>query len=345
MGARLGTVPGWERISSTFDEPREYEGLGPSKIIIPNYGGAEIMEYWVRFDLDLNFCDSPPISPIVIRTLTNNLIVQKFVIPLKTPIPDFQDWLDEVTEAEALDIYRMSIIEMGGLRECGEDEDNYSIRITGQGKKEISKPKFLDIEKLKEIQKEKIEKIEKEKEKAKFEFIKEKDKIEEIKKQVKIYREMKKTPDPLIQKVSKDMIDYYEEREKDLTKQQEKKKKAEINKIKKLEKEQKIEKKKEIEITKEEKPIPVPTKKELTLIDIAHINRIQKDITKLEKKKVEQTKFLNVALGTVERVEESGRLDLLLGAVVTRDRFIDDINRTNIKIERQKDAISKIKGE
>jgi hypothetical protein len=344
MGARLGTVPGWERTSSTFDEPREYEGVGPSKIIMPNYDGTEIMEYWVRFDLDLNFCDSPPINPIVIRTLKNILITQKFVIPLRTQIPNFQDWIENVTEAEAEDIWRMSHLEIAGLGTCGNIEDSYNIRITGQGKKESPKPILLNIDELKEIQKKKEKRKEQEKEKQKLELIEEKNKIELIKNQIKIYKEMKKTPEPLIQKVSEQMIDYYEERQKELIKQQEKKKKAEINKIKKLEKKQKLEKKKEIKIIKEEKLITFPTKKELTAIDIAHLNRIQKDITKLEKKKTEQQQFLNITLGAIERTEESGRLDFLLNQVVTRDRFIDDINRTTEKIKKQKDALIKIQG-
>ncbi len=184
MGARLGTVPGWERISSSTDEPREYTGVGPTKIYYPRYAGDELAEYWVKFDIDLNYCDSPPISPIVIRYLTNVLIIQKFI---ETP-PDFQEWIDEVTETEALDIYRMSIIEMGGLRECG-DPDNYTITITGQGKIEQPKPKPLEIEKLKEIQKGRdIRKI-KEKEKIDQEKVEEEEKIKIIKKQIKINKE------------------------------------------------------------------------------------------------------------------------------------------------------------
>lgn len=338
MGARLGTVPGWERISSSTDEPREYSGVGPTKIFYPKYNGDEIAEYWVRFDIELNYCDSPPISPVVVRTLTNILIIQKFI----EPPPDFQEWIDEVTESEALDVYRMSIIEMGGLRECG-DPDNYTITIKEQGKIEPPQPKPLEIEKLKEIQKERdVIKI-KEKEKFEQEKIEEKNIIEAVKKQVKIYKEMKKEPDPLIKKVSDQMIDYYEEREKELLKTQEKKKKDELRKIKKIEKELKKEKKEELKIIEKGVPIPEPIKKELTTMDVIQISRLAKTITKFEKQKEEQEKYLNITLAAINRIEEYGKLELLLGQVVTRDRWMDEINRTNIKIQKQQEAIEKIR--
>ena len=339
MGARLGTVPGWERISSSTDEPREYIGVGPTKIIYPDHTGNEIAEYWVRFDINLNYCDSPPISPIVIRNLTNILIIQKFI---ETP-PDFQEWIDEITDSEALDVYRMSIIEMGGLRDCGEGEDNYSITITGQGKIEQPKPKPLEIEKLKEIQRGIDTRKIKEKEKIKQEKIEEESKIEIIKKQVKIYKQMKKEPDPLIKKVSDQMIEYYEEKEKELLKNQEKKKKNEIRKIKQAEKELKAKKKEEIKEIEKGIPIPEPIKKELTTMDVIQISRLTKSITKFEKQKKEQQKYLDITLGAIERIEESGKLEFLLGQVVTRDRWMNEINITNIKIERQKEAIEKIR--
>ncbi len=336
MGARLGTVPGWERISSSTDEPREYTGVGPTKIFYPKYGGVEIAEYWVRFDVDLNYCDSPPISPIVIRTLTNILIIQKFV---DNP-PNFQEWINEVTESEALDIYRMSIIEMGGLRECG-DPDNYKITIKDNGKIEQPKPTQLEIEKLKEIQKRKDSQKEKDTDKIKQEKIEDKSKIEIIKKQVKIYKEMKKESNPPIPKeISEQMIKYYEEKEKELLKIQEKKKKDELRKIKQTEKERVKEKKKELKPL--ELGIPIYIKTELTTMDIVQISRINKSISKLEKQKEEQQKYLNITLAAIERIEESGKADFLLGHVVTRDRWLDEINLTNIKIGRQKEAIEKI---
>ena len=340
MGARLGTVAGWERISSSTDEPREYVGVGPSKILYPDRIGDEIAEYWVRFNIELNYCDSPPISPIVTRTLTNILIVQKFI---ELPLPDFQEWIDEVTKFETLDVYGMSIIEMGGLRDCGEGEDNYTITITGQGKTELPQPKLLEIEELKEIQKERDRKLLEEKEKIKHEKLEEETKIETVKKQVKLYKEMKKEPEPLIKKVSEQMIDYYEEREKELLKIQEKNKKIELRKIKKAEKELNAKKKEELKTIEKGIPIPEPVKKELTTMDVIQISRLAKSISKLEKQKEEQQKYLNVTLGAIERIEESGKLELLLGQVVTRDRWLDEMTRTNRKIEKQNEAIEKIK--
>ena len=160
-----------------------------------------------------------------------------------------------------------------------------------------------------------------------------------------------------LEQIKLEIEEYEKQRQQELIKREEKKKKAEIAKAIKVakqqkEKEEKIEKKikeeEKISEQLEERGIKyepkLPPKKELTAIDIAHLSRIQKDITKLEKKKAEQTQFLNIALGAIERIEESGRLDLLLGQVVTRDRFIDAINRTETKIKRQKESIEKIKG-
>ena len=152
--------------------------------------------------------------------------------------------------------------------------------------------------------------------------------------------------------------EYEKERQQELIKREEKKKKAELKKAIKIakeqkEKEQKIEKKieeeKKIAEQLEERgikyePIPVPTKKELTTIDITHINRIQKDISKWEKEIKTQTGYLNIALGAIERLRESGQLQYLLTSVVARDRAMDKINITNTKIERQKIAIEKIRG-
>ncbi len=153
------------------------------------------------------------------------------------------------------------------------------------------------------------------------------------------------------------LLEYEKERQQELIKREEKKKKAETAKAirtakEQKEKEQKIEKiiKEEEKISEELKkrgieyiPKPLPIKKELSAIDITHIVRIQKNILKLEKKKTEQQQFLNVALESIKRIKEIERLDLLLGQLATKDRFLDEINRTNIKIERQQKAIQKIK--
>ncbi len=340
MGARLGTVAGWQRISGSTDEPRQYEGTGGSNIIYPKYTGDEITEYWVRFNLDLYFCDSPPISPIVVRTLNDILIIQKFI---ELPIPDLDKWVKKVTETESTDIYRMSIEEMAGLRECG-DPDNYTITITGQGKTELIESKLLETEELKKIQEERDRKLLKEKEKIKREKLEIESTIELVKKQAKIYKEMKKEPKPPISKeISDQMIDYYEKREKELLKTQERNKKTELRKIKKIEKEVRKEKEEEIKAIEKGIPIPEPIKKELSTMDVIQISKLAKSIIELEKQKEEQQKYLNITLAAINRIEESGKAELLLGQVVTRDRWIDEMNRTIRKIEKQQEAIEKIK--
>lgn len=134
MGARLGTVPGWERAPGWAPYDRVYEGTGPTIDIFPEYVGEEIIEYFVKFDIELFFCESPPISPVVRRTLRDTLIRQIWVTPLKEPIPNFERWIETETNNLARDVHRMSIIEMGGLRDCGMDpSDNYRITITERG--------------------------------------------------------------------------------------------------------------------------------------------------------------------------------------------------------------------
>lgn len=155
---------------------------------------------------------------------------------------------------------------------------------------------------------------------------------------------------------AKSEIDLYEkQREQKLLKEEQKKEKSRLSKIKKLEKEkelaekehkpEKVEQKEiEIEAVKEDKPIPVIVKKELTGTDIAHIHSSEKKISKINETIQKQTKYLNVALGTIERTEESGRKDLLLGAIISRDRALDNIKLQNEKIKRLQESITKIRG-
>ena len=125
---------------------RVYEGVGPTIDIFPEYAGEEITEYWIKFDIIFYFCESPPISPVVNRTLRDTLIRQKFVTPLKEPIPNFEKWIEDIISVTARDlaedIHRMSIIEMGGLRKCGvSDEENYIITVTDKGFTGVLPPK------------------------------------------------------------------------------------------------------------------------------------------------------------------------------------------------------------
>jgi len=142
---------------------------------------------------------------------------------------------------------------------------------------------------------------------------------------------------------------YKEEREQELLKRQQKKEKADKKKKAKLEKLQKEAEKRpkpeerEVPVVIDEEPIIITFKKELTTTDVIQISRAAKSISKLEKQKEEQTKFLNVALGAIERIEESEKLEFLLSQIVTRDRWLDSINITNTLIERQKEIIEHLK--
>jgi len=142
---------------------------------------------------------------------------------------------------------------------------------------------------------------------------------------------------------------YKEERDQELLKAQQKKEKADKKKKAKLEKERKkAEKrpkpeKREVPVTIDEEPTTITIKKELTTMDVIQISRLAKSITKLEKQKEEQEKYLNITLGAIERIEESEKIELMLGQIVTRDRWLDEISRTNRKIEKQNEAIEKIR--
>ena len=57
----------------------------------------------------------------------------------------------------------------------------------------------------------------------------------------------------------------------------------------------------------------------------------------------EQVKYLNITLEAIKRIEESEKIELMLGQIVTRDRWLDEISRTNRKIEKQNEAIEKIR--
>jgi hypothetical protein len=156
MSTRLGTVPGWERAAGWTSDNRVYEGIGPTIDMFPEYAGEERADYWIKFDILFYFCESPPISPVVFRTLKDCMIREKFVAPLKEPIPSFEKWTGDITETMIIDlaedIHRMSVIEMGGLRRCGiSKEENYVITITDKGFT-VTEEKIVEEEK-------KVEKI------------------------------------------------------------------------------------------------------------------------------------------------------------------------------------------
>lgn len=143
--------------------------------------------------------------------------------------------------------------------------------------------------------------------------------------------------------------EYNKEQEQIRLKNQQKKEKEDKKKKAKLEKLQKEAEKRPkpepqiIPVTIDEEPTTITIKKELTTMDVIQISRLAKSISKLEKQKEEQQKYLNIPLAAIERIEESGKLELMLGQIVTRDRWLDEINRTNRKIEKQNEAIEKIK--
>jgi uncharacterized protein YuzB (UPF0349 family) len=178
----LGTVPGWERAAGWTLDNRVYEGVGPTMDMFPEYVGEEQADYWIKFDVAFYFCESPPISPVVFRTLKDCMIREKFVAPLEGPVPTFEKWVDDITEtmmAElAEDVHSMSVVEMGGLRKCGiSKEENYAITVTDKG--------FTVAEKVMEEMKEKLV----EEEKVETENIEEMEKVdtEKIKQKVPAY--------------------------------------------------------------------------------------------------------------------------------------------------------------
>jgi len=173
---------------------------------------------------------------------------------------------------------------------------------------------------------------------------------EKTRKLLEILRKATESYEGIDDEYIKEQIRKYEEqRQQELLKAQQKKEKADKKKKAKLEKERKKAEKRpkpeerEVPVVIDEEPIIITFKKELTTTDVIQISRAAKSISKLEKQKEEQTKFLNVALGAIERIEESEKLEFLLSQIVTRDRWLDSINITNTLIERQKEIIEHLK--
>lgn len=137
---------------------------------------------------------------------------------------------------------------------------------------------------------------------------------------------------------------YEEQRQQILIKRQKAQEKAEQRRKAQLEKLQKKQQQKPkpepiiVPVTIDEEPITLIFKKELTTMNVIQISRLAKSITKLEEIKNQQESFLNMYN---ERIK-SGRIDLLLSSTKQRDEWEDIIKITNIKIERQKEAIQKI---
>ncbi len=138
---------------------------------------------------------------------------------------------------------------------------------------------------------------------------------------------------------------YQKERNQDLKKRQQKKEKEDKKKKAKLEKERKKAEERPkpepqiVPVTIDEEPTTIIIKKELSTMDIVQISKLQKSIAKMEKQKKEQEAFLNMYN---ERIK-SERIDLLLSSTKQRDEWQDIIDRTNRKIEKQQEAIEKIK--
>jgi len=148
-----------------------------------------------------------------------------------------------------------------------------------------------------------------------------------------------------IEKIKENLRKYEEQRKQILIKRQKAQEKAEQKKKTQLEKLQKKADQRPkpepitVPVIIDETPTTITFKKELTTMDVVQISRLHKSIAKLEKIKVERQSFIDMYN---ERIK-SERLDLLLSSTKQRDEWQDIIDITNIKIERQKEAIERIK--
>lgn len=344
MGARLGTVEGWVRTSETTDEPRTYEGIGPTLRDIPKYEGDEVMEYWVNFDIEMYFCDSPPVSPIVVRTLHDVLLIEKFLVG--EIIPSFEEWIRTVTERESRVIHDMSLQEMGGLRECGiEDWENFKIIVNEKGQIPAVPPvipiPLIDIEKEKAVVIEEIEKEEtrrltelEELEKKKEEI--EKRNVEDAKSEMELFS--KKVSDISIRR---ELEDQEKKRLGVLKQRKEYREKTATYRIRKAE--EKIEKEKvaaEEDIEAGKTPV---VKKKLSKGKLRRITELEGLINVAESERDEKIKYRDNAIGNIYRFTESAeRHRDIEREVRIKHEFEDAIRLLNIKIERMHEEIRRI---
>lgn len=99
-----------------------------------------------------------------------------------------------------------------------------------------------------------------------------------------------------------------------------------------------------IPVTIDNIPTTITTKKDLSTLDVILISRLYKHITTLENAKKEQEEEVQMYIDRIKTIEETNQLDNLLPSIKKRDEWLDEIRMTNIKIQRQQEAISKIKG-
>lgn len=93
----------------------------------------------------------------------------------------------------------------------------------------------------------------------------------------------------------------------------------------------------EIPVTIDEQPTHITIKHDLSTMDIVQISRLQKSISKLEKIRQEQQEQLSL-------YDERIRVNYdLFASIQQRNEWLNKINMTNIKIQKQKDAIEHIK--
>lgn len=152
-----------------------------------------------------------------------------------------------------------------------------------------------------------------------------------------------------IEYIKKEIESYEKKRKQQLTIRQKAKQQAD-QKRKEIEEKQKYIVQKYKPITTEtitttidNKPTTITTKHNLSTMDVIQVSRLYKSITTLERVKAEQEQHLQMYIDRIKEAEQTERYDQLLPAVKQRDKWQDEINMTNIKIERQNEAIKKLK--
>lgn len=90
--------------------------------------------------------------------------------------------------------------------------------------------------------------------------------------------------------------------------------------------------------------IPVPPVRVPTII-LEQIGILDKRLSELEKRKSEIEKNINVARGAIERLRESGKIEMMRAQEGTEKRLMSELKVQNTIIRRQKDAINKLKSQ
>lgn len=132
MGVILGTVPGWEQDSDWSSDNRVYIAPGYAKADIPDtiIEKGKGYKYRMNINIEVYIYDSPCDCDIIIVTRKINNVNIIGIYEKEYP-GGLEQWVKDLSDAEARELVTRTVEEMAGPPECTECEQ-YDIHINSK---------------------------------------------------------------------------------------------------------------------------------------------------------------------------------------------------------------------